>query len=196
MSKCPSLGWDGDEGVEKPTHAQRTRSCRWEWVQPFGGLGGKNSCKAVIKVLMCLNFELLLGRSKVAYNSVSTLSGMREVLGKKKPVGRMHTELKATDLKGTDETGILKIKAQECQARNRNPPAGLGAGEPGQELSLPPRKTRVCTQRAVRQHKVTEGSKQKPLHTVSIKAAWRGGLARESLCSATSPRAETDRSEK
>lgn len=51
--------------------------------QPSGGLGGKNSCKALIKVLMCLNFELLLGRSKVAYNSVSTLSGMLEVLGKK-----------------------------------------------------------------------------------------------------------------
>lgn len=49
----------------------------------------------------------------------------------KKTVGRMHTEPEATNLKGTDETGILKIKAQERQGRNRNPPAGLGAAEPG-----------------------------------------------------------------
>lgn len=57
----------------------------------------------------------------------------------------MYTEPGATMLKGTDKMGILKIKPWECQGRNRNPPAGLGAAELGEEPSLPPRKAWVST---------------------------------------------------
>lgn len=41
-AKCPSLGWDGDEGQRgQATHPQRSHSCSWECAQPSAGWDGE-----------------------------------------------------------------------------------------------------------------------------------------------------------